>query len=513
MRRLWPILAGILVLSASPAALADTQAFTDVGPGNPYYAAVEDVAVTHRLMSGLPNDQTFNGDLPLRRIDLALTLANFIKEVEVQTGITLSDSEVSLYAFSDISDPSELATVTNLANNYDLFNLIPSSLLDPRDFQPDRPVTRYEAAAIFDSLMQLMEQKGLVTAVHDTDPYDPTHNPFTDLSPLDWAYKPVLDVVRRYQIMAGTTDATFAGNEVLTRYEFASIAARAFAVIRQEAAGEIVIRRPEADAQEEIVYNEFQGLDPLTISVGGLFSSSGFSSAGGNGSLSWVGYTPMPWSQSARLISPEVAAYHLSNLFQTFDSQNQDPNTGLEIYQSNQVAENLAIASLKVGLIGGPPSPIQWEIFADPALLAGQIVAVPTASGSQIITGLGGATAASGIAAGVGAMVGGTIYDRTPEGALDVTVEGGLAYLRPFTPAIEPLLSGVSPIVRATIDSHLFLGQTSAIELPEIQIFMLPGAPTGIPRSEGTAQAATGVPMNLTPTSGMLLGGGLGLSF
>ncbi len=498
-------LAALLLLGAFPgAALADQQAFRDVSPGNPFYGAVEDVAVTHRLMSGMPDSHTFNGNLPLRRIDFAMTLASFIKEIEVDTGISLSDNELSLYDFDDVSNPVQLAAVTKLANDYNLFSLIPDSMLSPQDFQPDRPVTRFEAAAMFDALMRLAQRKGLVTAVHESDPYNPSHNPFTDLSPLDWAYKPVLDVVRRYQIMAGTTDATFEGDRVLTRYEFAAVAARAFSLIRQEAAGIIVIHRPRRDAQAEVRYTEFHGEDPVMISAYGLLSLAGFKSAGAGGTLQWIGYTPLPWSSEARLINPSISAYHFGNLYQVAPSGYMDGN-GNTLYQNNLLSESLAVASCKVGLVGGTPSPVQWELFLDPALLAGQVNAVSAASP---ITTPGGSTATTAMAAGAGAMLGGMLYDRTPEGALDITVEGGLAYLKPLQPGATPFLSGMVPMLRATIDSHLFLTQTSAIELPEIQVFMLPGEPAQPPSPYpmGPAQATSGTP-------GLTVGGGFGLSF
>lgn len=45
---------------------------------------------------------------------------------------------------------------------------------------------------------------------------------FRDVSPTDWAYQALTDLILRYDCLKGYPDRTFGGNRVLSRYEFAA---------------------------------------------------------------------------------------------------------------------------------------------------------------------------------------------------------------------------------------------------------------------------------------------------
>ena len=61
-------------------------------------------------------------------------------------------------------------------------------------------------------------------AVEAVDPMDQVTNvsQLSDVSPGDWAYEALRNLVERYGCIAGYPDGTFRGNRAMTRYEFAA---------------------------------------------------------------------------------------------------------------------------------------------------------------------------------------------------------------------------------------------------------------------------------------------------
>ncbi|MDB9495311.1 iron uptake porin [Spirulina major CS-329] len=82
---------------------------------------------------------------------------------------------------------------------------------------------------------QLAASPSLIAADVDTDPMAQVNNVFElrDVSPNDWAYAALRDLVNRYDCIKGYPDSTFRGDRALSRYEFAAALNACMQVIEQ----------------------------------------------------------------------------------------------------------------------------------------------------------------------------------------------------------------------------------------------------------------------------------------
>ena len=245
-----------LVQGAALAAPA-SQMFRDVPAGHWAENAVSQVAVERAFMKGYP-DGTFRGDQPFTRVQLALAVAELVKELETITQTSWATQGLGGYQFQDLpADPQVRAIVLRMANQYRLFEGVPG--VTSQTLEAQKQVTRYEMAKVVHRLMRLGEEQGLVDpAVQQAQDYT-----FTDVPPSAWAYNEVQAVSDRYQVMVGFPDATFRGREELTRYQFAASAAQTFPLVRT-----LVEKTQEKKEAEEAVVAaalRFQESHPLMV--------------------------------------------------------------------------------------------------------------------------------------------------------------------------------------------------------------------------------------------------------
>ena len=228
MRTIATVLAHAVVFAAlaSPAMAATaSDTYSDIKPGHWAERAVTFVAVERGFMKGFP-DHTFRGELPFTRVQLALAVAELIRQLEGQTKVSWVTEGLGGYEFQDLpSDPEVRATVLRLANQYRLFEGVPG--VTSKTFEGDKQVTRYEMAKVVHRLLRLGEARGVV----DPSVQAPQVFTFSDLPPTAWPYNEVKDVSDRYQVMVGFPDATFRGPEELTRYQFAASASQTFPLV------------------------------------------------------------------------------------------------------------------------------------------------------------------------------------------------------------------------------------------------------------------------------------------
>ncbi|MFP4009753.1 MAG: iron uptake porin [Spirulinaceae cyanobacterium] len=159
---------------------------------------------------------------------------------------TLSNSETSLDPNSTATTPSPNLTVAN-SNTSDTFEIeweLDSAELDSgldTLVNPELETTVPLAQSLSDQpaevaeveIAEETEAEGEITTgpmilpLDDLNPEDPMAqiqgaNRFRDVSPGDWAFQALSDLISRYNCLVGYPDGTFRGNRPLTRYEFAA---------------------------------------------------------------------------------------------------------------------------------------------------------------------------------------------------------------------------------------------------------------------------------------------------
>jgi hypothetical protein len=276
MRRLpLALLAPLVSLAlAAPPALAASAAgmFKDLPAGHWAERAVTQVAVERSFMKGYPDD-TFRGDLPFTRIQLALAVSELIAQLERQTKVSWKTEGLGGYAFKDLPPGADVRQkVLALANDYRIFEGVPG--VTSETLETDKQVTRYEMAKVVHRLMRLGEARKVV----DPNVLRPQIFAFTDVPRSAWPYNEVKEVAERYQVMVGFPDATFRGSEELTRYQFASSAAQTFPLVvalverTQE-------RQQQSQAEAAAASTRFQ--EDLPLVVGGTVGLGSTSAPGG----------------------------------------------------------------------------------------------------------------------------------------------------------------------------------------------------------------------------------------
>lgn len=243
------------------------QAFKDVPKEHWAAEAIEDMAVKRSLMRAFPDD-TFRGAKPLSRSQFAQSLMVLVDEFETLSKTSWRDGKATHFTLRDVkdNDPSRPLILT-LVNDYRLWDSVPT--VDHETFRPEETVTRSEVALVIKNLLAEGEAR---RAVLPRDPRDPK-NPFKDLKPSEWAYQAILTNYQRYKVMVGFPDLNFKPQDELTRYQYASVGASTFEMIRE------VIRKTieEKEALSERVRpNRFQERLPLTLSLapGGALGTS-----------------------------------------------------------------------------------------------------------------------------------------------------------------------------------------------------------------------------------------------
>ncbi|MEB3195652.1 MAG: S-layer homology domain-containing protein [Candidatus Sericytochromatia bacterium] len=265
------VAAALMVASPAQAQRASTT-FKDLPENHWAERAVTLVAVEKAFMKGYP-DQTFRGELPFTRIQLALAVDELIRLLEKQTKVSWRTEGLGGYAFQDLPEGAEVReAVLRLANHYRLFEGVPG--VTSNTLESYKQVTRYEMAKVVHRLMRLGEARGVV----DPSVQKPQIFTFSDVPRTAWAYNEVKDVADRYQVMVGFPDATFRGSEELTRYQFAASAAQTFPLVvalvekTQE-------RQQEREAEKVASSLRFQEDLPLALGAGAGFA--GAPAAGG----------------------------------------------------------------------------------------------------------------------------------------------------------------------------------------------------------------------------------------
>lgn len=473
---------------AMPAHAQSRRSLPDVPTDHWAAAAVEDVAVTHRLMP-LSADGKFRGELPLNRMDFAKTMANFIQELEVQSGKSLADTSFSFYAFEDFDNASDRAIVEPIANQYNLFDKIPG--VEAHRFDPKRPVTRYELAAVLDKLMSLCEKKGLITAVAARRN---ANNPFTDMSPLDWAYQSVLNTVLRYQIMTGFPDATFRGDTEINRYQFAAAASQAFSVVREQVSGLVRQRLPRG-MQLGNRFTKFHGEDSYSLSVGTLYSFS-FADVRSAEAINNL-LVQQPYGGR---IGPIMLSYHAvdypvaSDGARSLKVENRFIDLGLDVFvglPQNESAPDAAnyVAGEDLSVMGMMSARTWLDVpNTDPYHVQpymGAILAPDFGIGSRTQVGLG-----------AGPFVGMLSYFRTNTSAFSLDVGVGAVPMVAYRiPTSSLIVAPARPFLRVGLEFQFFSRSSVAWQFPKLQVFLLPGGIHGdaIQQTKNLATLAGGL--------------------
>lgn len=272
----------LLPLAPALAAGRERPGFTDVPADHWAVDAVRAVAIQSRLMP--VENNRFRGELPVSRLVMAQTVGAFIREIEATSRKKLADNALSLFNFDDIENASLRNQVEQLASQYNLFDYFPD--VGVSRFQPARPVTRTELAAIFAKLVELLEKKDLLARSTIQDPV----NPFSDVSPLDKGYDAVLKTVVKYQVLSGYGDGLFRGDREVNRYEFASAAAKAFDTLREQLSGKVRSRLPDAVVNDP--GPRWRRETPWAVSLGALVPT--YFRLAGNGVAMGVGAVAEP---------------------------------------------------------------------------------------------------------------------------------------------------------------------------------------------------------------------------
>lgn len=269
MRLFHTALAGAIVAIAMQApaeARMASDVYKDLPEGHWAERAVTLVALDKKFVKGYP-DNTFRGELPFTRIQLALAVDELIRQLETQTKASWVTEGLGGYAFQDLPDTPEVReTVLRLANQYRLFEGVPG--VTSSTLESHKQVTRYEMAKVIHRLLRLGEARGVV----DPSVQKPQIFTFSDVPRTAWSYNEVKEVSDRYQVMVGFPDATFRGPEELTRYQFASAAAQTFPLV-VELVEKTQEKQREKEAEKRGAGLRFQEDLPLVIGAGGTLSN------------------------------------------------------------------------------------------------------------------------------------------------------------------------------------------------------------------------------------------------
>jgi hypothetical protein len=213
MTRVIRLAAIALALSLPLQAIA--ASFVDV-PSDHWASAAVQEATSRGLIAGMP-DNTFRGQEPLTRLQFALVMRKLIAELQ---GAAKADLRSSTYGSRNVTDmgkhAAQLPIVLEMMNVYGIFpGMDPSG-----QFQPNKPITRYEVARALATVFRRAQSEGLIRPVTPSQP----SSGFSDVAPAEQEW--VQTVTQQYPLMQGFPDGTFRGDTPLNRYQFVALAVK-----------------------------------------------------------------------------------------------------------------------------------------------------------------------------------------------------------------------------------------------------------------------------------------------
>ena len=145
----------------------------------------------------------------------ALPVADFAIGTVTENAVTENAvTENNLTAIAAESEElEELARVGDEANIEELLGLSAS---------PQQIAQVYDSPTSNDEVLDRINQYGNEETNGSMGQGVPGAARFSDVSPSDWAYQALDDLVRRYDCLKGYPNGTYRGNRALTRYEFAA---------------------------------------------------------------------------------------------------------------------------------------------------------------------------------------------------------------------------------------------------------------------------------------------------
>ncbi|MBS5917806.1 MAG: S-layer homology domain-containing protein [Negativicoccus succinicivorans] len=174
-------------------------------------------------------------------------------------------------------------------------------------------------------------------------------NPFSDVTPNDWAYQAVSQLAAE-GVVEGYPDGTFKGQQNMTRYEMAQMVARA--LVKQDQLN------AEQQAQLNRLADEFANeLNSLGVRVSNLEDRVGNVKLTGDARVRWVDNgTDDNFDMRARIQAnakvadnTTVTARISSDNF-GFDSKDQDPKLNLDrLYVDHQLSDGLHLTAGRYG--------------------------------------------------------------------------------------------------------------------------------------------------------------------
>jgi len=203
------------------------RVFRDVPSSHWAAESVRNTTVVHRLMDTF-EDGTFRGDAVVSRMALVIAFHRFLGEAEDLARQRLNDFAVGFYSFRDVKDGSERVSAETLANEYMLFDNIPT--IDVARLSPGRPVTRFELAAVCQNMIRLLAKRQAL--IEQEAPSDEL--PFDDVPAAHWALQAVVDCVLTYELMIRPSTGSFRGDFEASRYDLAFALSRAFGIVRRK---------------------------------------------------------------------------------------------------------------------------------------------------------------------------------------------------------------------------------------------------------------------------------------
>ncbi|NJL90838.1 MAG: iron uptake porin [Coleofasciculaceae cyanobacterium SM2_1_6] len=143
--------------------------------------------------------------------------------IALQTESTAT-TEVTNFSVSTVAAPVELAAVpATPETSTTILNLptAPVTLGSPSVTQTATPSSDIAAETTVDS-GDILRQLNRYTAEGEANSQVTSISQLRDVSPRDWAFEALRNLVERYQCIAGYPDGTFQGNRAMTRFEFAA---------------------------------------------------------------------------------------------------------------------------------------------------------------------------------------------------------------------------------------------------------------------------------------------------
>lgn len=178
------------------------------------YASVFAV-INSGLFEGLPND-TFGGDKPMKRYELAVVAARYLIRIPIAYRDNIRD-EIGV-GFSDVSREHWAAQALSLATSQGIIEGLPNG-----KYNGGKNVNRYDGAMILVRLLARQEQhlpNDLREVKQRRQAAILPLGAYEDVPESHWAVNPIARLSSA-GIFEGFADGKFHGHKPMTRYEFA----------------------------------------------------------------------------------------------------------------------------------------------------------------------------------------------------------------------------------------------------------------------------------------------------